>query len=84
MAPSIVISLDELVDVLSKHKGGQIALDVYVELLPHTLKDASTEQAKHPGTEPTFGLANALRDYITPATDYRWRCGPFTYYDHPV
>ena len=69
----MVVSLDQFVEMLSKHRGGQVSLDTYIDLLPQNLDDGSTEQAKHPGTESIFGLANAVRDYITPATGYRWR-----------
>lgn len=71
--PTVIMPLKDFTSLLSKHRGSQIALDVYVELLPHQLASANTEQTKHAGTESIFGLANAVRDHITPATDYRWR-----------
>lgn len=75
--------LKDFANVLSKHRGSQIALDTYVELLPNELGSANTEQAKLPGTETIFGLANAVRDYITPVTDYRWRFAyTFQFYLH--
>lgn len=70
--PTVIMPLKDFTSLLSKHRGSQIALDVYVELLPHQLASANTEQTKHAGTESIFGLANAVRDHITPATDYRW------------
>ena len=71
--PSSTVSLQDYLDNVLKHRGCNFALDSLVTL-PPDLQPSSTEQGKQPGTEDVFGLANAVRNLISPVTEYRWRC----------
>lgn len=70
--PSSIMSLDEFLDLLSGYQNSTYSIDTFIEL-PPDVQLAPTEQEKRPGTEGLFGLANAVRNLIAPATQYRWR-----------
>jgi hypothetical protein len=71
--PPTVLTLQECLNEIAKYRGCTFQVDTLVSL-PPDLQPSNTEQGKQPGTEDVFGLANAVRNLISPVTEYRWRC----------